>query len=543
MARHRFGGSPADIAMERVGDQMEIRGGATGTVWDALSGGNQLTDLTDLAGSPITQVVADDNGGVSFYGPDAVASCYIDFGYGRYLMQAMDIGADVETLRTDVNSSVATLTTLVGDALPKATVDAKGDLIVATAADTVARLAVGGSGQLLVADSLQSAGVRWGNNWRRRNLPDESTADAVSSITAPTIAVTQQSTSTIASAQALLPPDTGPFLYLGAGDFSFGTGTPDSSYYLPRSRYPNTYASGQTNWSVEFCTDASVFEIKFKYISSATKYRLSVDGRKITDLAQTTGASSAGSSHVLKFTFGSATPRRIRFDFTTMPFGGLFLGPGATAWKPVSRGGRLGILGDSISDGSSENTGSGIGTWHYRAARLLGCTDVWDQARGGTGYITAGSYATFANRVTLDITPYSFDRLIVWGGYNDNAGNQATIQAAAESLFATLKSVIAPGGDIYVIGCYSPSGSPASSITNTDNSIKAAADAADLPFISPLSGSIYDAAGTLLATQGAWITAANASGYIGADTVHPNDNGHIYLSRRVVEALKVLMPA
>jgi len=40
-------------------------------------------------------------------------------------------------------------------------VDAKGDLIVATAADAVARLAAGVDGQLLRADSAQASGLRW----------------------------------------------------------------------------------------------------------------------------------------------------------------------------------------------------------------------------------------------------------------------------------------------------------------------------------------------------------------------------------------------
>jgi hypothetical protein len=52
-------------------------------------------------------------------------------------------------------------TALDGIVTPKTLVDAKGDLIAATAADTIARVAVGTNGQILTADSTQAAGVRW----------------------------------------------------------------------------------------------------------------------------------------------------------------------------------------------------------------------------------------------------------------------------------------------------------------------------------------------------------------------------------------------
>lgn len=47
------------------------------------------------------------------------------------------------------------------NAIQNAIVDAKGDLIAATAADTPARLAVGTNGQVLTADSTASTGMKW----------------------------------------------------------------------------------------------------------------------------------------------------------------------------------------------------------------------------------------------------------------------------------------------------------------------------------------------------------------------------------------------
>jgi hypothetical protein len=47
------------------------------------------------------------------------------------------------------------------NAIQNAIVDAKGDLIAATAADTPARLAVGTNGQILTADSTAATGLKW----------------------------------------------------------------------------------------------------------------------------------------------------------------------------------------------------------------------------------------------------------------------------------------------------------------------------------------------------------------------------------------------
>ena len=60
----------------------------------------------------------------------------------------------IRTLGNSIDTTMGTMT-------PKTLVDAKGDLIAATANDTPARLAVGANGETLVADSSTSTGLRY----------------------------------------------------------------------------------------------------------------------------------------------------------------------------------------------------------------------------------------------------------------------------------------------------------------------------------------------------------------------------------------------
>jgi hypothetical protein len=61
------------------------------------------------------------------------------------------------------------------ETLPVTIIDAKGDLIAGTAADTAARLAAGADGTALIADSTQTTGLRWGAPTASATLASPST--------------------------------------------------------------------------------------------------------------------------------------------------------------------------------------------------------------------------------------------------------------------------------------------------------------------------------------------------------------------------------
>ena len=58
----------------------------------------------------------------------------------------------------------------LSNAVDQNLVNAKGDLIVATADNTVTNLTVGANDQILIADSSQAAGVRWGDDYQTLSI-------------------------------------------------------------------------------------------------------------------------------------------------------------------------------------------------------------------------------------------------------------------------------------------------------------------------------------------------------------------------------------
>jgi hypothetical protein len=128
------------------------------------------------------------------------------------------------------------------NAIQNSIVDAKGDLIGATAADTPARLAVGTNGQVLTADSTAATGLAWGTlpspnaNWVLLNSGGTAltgaqtvTVSGISGKNEILVILSQASSATAASIISLrLNTDTGSNYY--AYGFKAQQGNPNVSF-------------------------------------------------------------------------------------------------------------------------------------------------------------------------------------------------------------------------------------------------------------------------------------------------------------------------
>ena len=152
----------------------------TGSAWGSISSTADIYRFRyTAAGGETTESGPDDNGLTLSYIPGK-EQVYLN---GVLLARTSDYNATNGTSITGLAALTAgdileiiTFTAFeLADAIARAVIDAKGDLIVGTSADTPGRLAVGTDGHYLQADSSTATGLKW---------------SAVSGYSAPTLGTT-----------------------------------------------------------------------------------------------------------------------------------------------------------------------------------------------------------------------------------------------------------------------------------------------------------------------------------------------------------------
>ena len=155
---------PADFEVfgQAVDTSMaDLKGGTTGQILSKAT--NTDMDFTWVSPNPgdITGITATSpltGGGTS---GDVTVGIQASSTTQSGAVQLTDSTSSTSTTTAATPNSVKTSYDLANAAIPKSLVDAKGDIIAATADNTPARLAVGTNGQYLQADSTASTGLKW----------------------------------------------------------------------------------------------------------------------------------------------------------------------------------------------------------------------------------------------------------------------------------------------------------------------------------------------------------------------------------------------
>ncbi len=154
-------------AMRTLGNSIDtslvdLKGGTTGQILAKASNTdldyswitNEVGDITAItATSPLTG--GGTTGDVTIGILDGTTS-------NKGAVQLSTSTSSTSTSLAATASAVKSAYDLADAAIAKSIVDAKGDIIAATGADTVSRLAVGANNSVLIADSTTATGLKWG---------------------------------------------------------------------------------------------------------------------------------------------------------------------------------------------------------------------------------------------------------------------------------------------------------------------------------------------------------------------------------------------
>lgn len=110
MTRSLYGATPADVTFGPTG---ALAPSVAVSIYDASTSGNQITDLTTVGGSPITQATSDEYGFLAFYGPDgSTATLWADGGVGsRVALFPLNTSNVSTALLSDLSDVAATAPT------------------------------------------------------------------------------------------------------------------------------------------------------------------------------------------------------------------------------------------------------------------------------------------------------------------------------------------------------------------------------------------------------------------------------------------------
>lgn len=316
-------------------------------------------------------------------------------------------------------------------------------------------------------------------------------------------------------------------------------------------RFPGTAVNygNPRGWFVQF-NIRNATDIEFLvYTSSGGKknaapaWNLMIDDQRVWDYPSAPPLAT-DAFNLVKFTLPDRNPHSIRFYMNSLALKSVFANPGASAKEMPLRGGRAMFLGDSTTQGTSQNTGWEAGSWLWRFAAMIGVDDAWNGGLGGTGFIadSNGQLANYLTRASTDVAPANPALVFVSSYFNDKTKPVEAISANTAHTLDVLRD-LPSSPRVVVTGAYDPSGSTSlhPDYVKSDAAIRTECFTRGIPYIEPTTGTVYDGAGNPLGRNlGPWVTSASRAELIGPDNMHMTDFGCKYYAYRLCEAYRAI---
>jgi len=170
---------------------------------------------------------------------------------------------------------------------------------------------------------------------------------------------------------------------------------------------------------------------------------------------------------------------------------------------------RVVVIGDSDTGGATEEADA----WPALLDERLPDATIEAVTTGDSGYVSATAEESTLTDLVTEADLSDADLVVLFGSRFDASGIADQVSAAAEEAIATVRTE-APDAAVVVIGPIWPGDDPPAGVRNNRDVIRAAAEAAPVPFVDSL-------------TEG-WL--AEDAGSVGEDDVHLTDEGQAALA-------------
>jgi lysophospholipase L1-like esterase len=190
---------------------------------------------------------------------------------------------------------------------------------------------------------------------------------------------------------------------------------------------------------------------------------------------------------------------------------------------PAGREYQVAVVGDSYTSGSDEG-GEGPNGWPALVRKTLDehnlHLSIRVGAEGGSSYVEKGTGGGVFGDQVSGVVGIASDLVVFFGGRNDGPAPPDVLAAAVHDDFAKAKSY-APHAKLLVIGPLWPAPGPPVEILRVRDIVRDQALAVGAVFVDPLAEHWF----------------ADAPQLIGADGIHPTNEGHKYLAQRIAPVI------